>query len=283
MTLNGISQNAALDAADHFVTTFATATLGVAGSPYTINFTYLGDAAFLGATGSSTLTVTQSTPTLTWSNPADIAYGTVLSATQLNATASTGGTFTYTLADDATPAAGAVLHAGANQVLNVSFAPTDANDFTAATKQVAINVSPKTLTASILGDPTKTYDATTAATLTPANFQLIGLVGTDSFTVTQTAGSYNSKDTNAVNVSASLSPSNFTIGTGTLSSDYTFPATATGVGAILAHALTASIIGNPTKTYDATTAATLTPANFQLTGLLPGEEFDRDADGGHLR
>ena len=33
------------------------------------------------------------------------------------------------------------------------------------------------LTASIIGDPTKTYDGTTSATLTQANFSLSGLVG----------------------------------------------------------------------------------------------------------
>src|SRR5205823_5918498 len=43
---------------------------------------------------------TATTPTITWATPADIVYGTALSATQLNATASTAGTFTYT------PAAG---------------------------------------------------------------------------------------------------------------------------------------------------------------------------------
>jgi hypothetical protein len=37
--------------------------------------------------------------------------------------------------------------------------------------------------------------------------------------------------------------------------------------------LTASIIGNPTKTYDGNTNATLTPSNFSLTGLASGESF----------
>src|SRR6185436_15392199 len=37
-----------------------------------------------------------SAPAVTWANPADIAYGAALSATQLNATASVPGTFVYT-------------------------------------------------------------------------------------------------------------------------------------------------------------------------------------------
>src|SRR6185436_12676905 len=74
------------------------------------------------------------TPTITWTTPADIIYGTTLGATQLNATASVPGTFVYT------PAAGAVLSAGAAQTLSVSFTPTDAANYTSATKTVEINV-----------------------------------------------------------------------------------------------------------------------------------------------
>src|SRR5439155_1624453 len=80
------------------------------------------------------INVLKATPVVTWATPADITYGTALSAIQLNATASTPGTFVYT------PAAGAVLNAGNGQSLSVTFAPTDAANFTTATKTVAINV-----------------------------------------------------------------------------------------------------------------------------------------------
>jgi probable HAF family extracellular repeat protein len=53
-------------------------------------------------------------PTITWANPTDIVYGMPLSATQLDATASVPGTFTYM------PAAGTVLHAGAAQTLSAT-------------------------------------------------------------------------------------------------------------------------------------------------------------------
>jgi hypothetical protein len=53
--------------------------------------------------------VTKATPTITWATPADLVYGTALSATQLNATASVAGTFVYS------PAAGTVLNAGAGR------------------------------------------------------------------------------------------------------------------------------------------------------------------------
>jgi hypothetical protein len=83
---------------------------------------------------SVTYTVGQATPTLTWSTPAAITYGTALSATQLTATASVAGAFTYT------PAAGNVLTAGTH-TLSVSFTPTDNADYTTATATVVLVVN----------------------------------------------------------------------------------------------------------------------------------------------
>jgi YVTN family beta-propeller protein len=79
----------------------------------------------------------KSIPTITWSNPADIVVGTPLSDTQLNATASVPGIFSYT------PSAGTVLSAG-TWTLNVSFTPTDTTNYTTATTSVQINVSEAT-------------------------------------------------------------------------------------------------------------------------------------------
>ncbi len=135
-------------------------------------------------------------------------------------------------------------------------------------------IRPAVLTATIIGNPTKTYDGTTTVTLSAANFSLSGLVGTDSFTVTQTSGTYNSADvTAATTVTASLSASDFTPGSGTLASNYMLPTTATGAGSITPAALTASIVGDPTKIYDGTTTATLAAANFHLSGLVGSDSF----------
>src|SRR6185295_5743818 len=71
---------------------------------------------------------------ITWTTPADITYGTALSATQLNATANVAGTFNYT------PASGLVLAAGAAQTLSVTFTPADIANYTTASTSVAINV-----------------------------------------------------------------------------------------------------------------------------------------------
>jgi YDG domain/Galactose oxidase, central domain len=135
-------------------------------------------------------------------------------------------------------------------------------------------ITPKTLTAAITGNPTKPYDGNTTATLAPANYSLSGLISGESITVAQSAGTYNSKDVLSANsVTANLGPADFTAGSGTLLTNYTLPTTASGAGQITAKTLTASIIGNPTKTYDGTTSATLTSANFSLLGLVSGESI----------
>ena len=131
------------------------------------------------------------------------------------------------------------------------------------------SITAKSLTAAIVGNPTKQYDGSTAATLTSANFSLTGLVGTDSFTVTQTVGAYNSKDVATANtVTAALAPGNFTPGTSTTASDYALPTTASGPGHITAKALVGSITAAD-KVYDTTTTATITSRT--LAGVVPGD------------
>jgi outer membrane protein OmpA-like peptidoglycan-associated protein len=72
---------------------------------------------------------------LTWANPASIVEGTALGGTQLNATASVPGTFTYE------PKDGSVLPVGKN-TLKVTFTPTDSR-LTPVTAEVAIEVTAK--------------------------------------------------------------------------------------------------------------------------------------------
>jgi hypothetical protein len=78
----------------------------------------------------------QTTPTIAWVTPAAIAFGSALSAEQLDATASVPGIFTYS------PAPGTVLPAGAGQTLSVTFTPTDLTDYTSATGSTTITVNP---------------------------------------------------------------------------------------------------------------------------------------------
>jgi hypothetical protein len=124
-------------------------------------------------------------------------------------------------------------------------------DYSVTTETATGTITPATLTASITNDPTKSYDGTTTATLAPNNFSISGLVGGESFTVTQTAGMYNSPNVaSATTVTASLTAGDFTAGTGTVASDYTLPTSASGTGSI--NAATAAIAVTPyTVTFNA--------------------------------
>jgi hypothetical protein len=100
---------------------------------------------------SQPIIVVKTTPVITWDNPADITYGTLLSATQLNATASVTGTFVYT------PDIGAKLDAGNNQTLKVDFTPTDTMYYNSASKTVTINVLAASNVSSLSAADIKVY------------------------------------------------------------------------------------------------------------------------------
>ncbi len=78
--------------------------------------------------------ITKATPIITWENPADIYYGTELSATQLNASANIAGSFAYN------PDFNTILEVGDNQALNVEFTPTDVLNYNNENATVYINV-----------------------------------------------------------------------------------------------------------------------------------------------
>jgi hypothetical protein len=114
--------------------------------PLSVTFTPTDQTNYNTATKSVSINVLKATPTITWPNPANITYGTALSATQLNATASVPGAFAYS------PAAGTVLNFGANQTLHVDFTPTDATNYNSASKNVTINVQKASTTTTITSD-----------------------------------------------------------------------------------------------------------------------------------
>src|SRR5208282_5783109 len=129
-----------------FAVTLGSATVG------TFDFAIQGtDGTLTQATPTETLAVNKATPTITWATPSAITYGTPLSPTQLNATASVAGTFVYS------PASGTVLGAG-SQTLSVTFTPIDTTDYNTATATV-------TLVVTAAADFTWTDTGTTSVTL----------------------------------------------------------------------------------------------------------------------
>jgi sugar lactone lactonase YvrE len=136
--LSGTQLNASSPVAGSFIYSPAAGTVLTAGQQtLTATFTPTDTTDYTTATASVTLTVNKATPSITWTTPAAITYGTPLSATQLNATASVAGGFTYS------PAAGTVLTAGSH-TLSVTFAPTDSTDYTTATTTVTLTVNQAT-------------------------------------------------------------------------------------------------------------------------------------------
>ncbi len=101
--------------------------VGIYAVAATINNTnYTGSA-------SGTLVIGKATTAIAWATPAAITYGTPLGASQLNASSTVPGTFTYA------PASGVVLNAG-NQALSVTFTPTDSTDYSPAAASVVLVV-----------------------------------------------------------------------------------------------------------------------------------------------
>jgi hypothetical protein len=132
-----------------------------------VTFTPTDSTDYSTATATVTLTVKQATPTISWTAPSAIAYGTALSATQLDASSTVAGAFTYT------PAAGTVLRAGA-QILSVTFTPTDSTDYTAATSSVSITVNAGTPAISWTAPPAIAYETALSATQLDASSTVAG-------------------------------------------------------------------------------------------------------------
>ena len=156
-----------------------------------VTFTPTDTTDYTTVTKTVQIVVSQVTPVITWSNPAGITYGTALSATQLNATASVPGVLVYT------PAAGNVPAAGTD-TLSVTFTPTDTTDYTTVTKTVQIVVSQATPVITWSNPAGITYGTALSATQLNATASVPGVLvytpaagnvpaaGTDTLSVTFT-------------------------------------------------------------------------------------------------
>lgn len=133
-TLSKTQLNATASVSGTFKYTPASGTKLAAGT-HTLSVTFTpGNSNYGPTTGTVTLLVNQATPILSWSNPSPVNYGTVLSSTQLDATANVAGTFSYN------PAAGTVPVIG-NDPLSVTFTPADSADYTTAQAAVTLTVN----------------------------------------------------------------------------------------------------------------------------------------------
>ena len=104
-------------------------------------FTPEDAANYSNSTIETTIAVAKATTSVSWPEPPGIVYGTPLGASQLNATASVPGTFSYA------PAAGAVLDAGV-QTLTATFTPDDTANYSGSTATVTVTVAKETTSVS---------------------------------------------------------------------------------------------------------------------------------------
>ena len=135
-----------------------------------------GDDNYAGATATVPLNVLKATPAVTWPAPADVVFGALLDASQLNATASEPGTFVYA------PAAGTAPGAGTH-TLTVTFTPYETANFGTATATVSLNVAKATAVLTWATPQSLVYGAALSSTELNAAANVPG-----TFTYTPPAG-----------------------------------------------------------------------------------------------
>jgi hypothetical protein len=165
---------------------------------YTVALNYLGDTNYSAATAATvSLQIGAITPAITWAQPAQITYGTTLSAI-LNAAAANGATpvagiFAYT----ATPAGGSastvtvtsVLSAG-SYVLTALFTPSDAATYGSASATVSLIVGKAAPVLSWSAPMAITSGTALTSVLNPAaTFNSSTVAGSFTFTATAAGGS----------------------------------------------------------------------------------------------
>lgn len=133
--LSATQLNATSDVAGGFVYSPPAGTILNAGTnTLTAVFTPTDTAIYRTMTNTVSLVVNRAVPSVTWSDPESITYGTALSAAQLNASSDVAGGFVYS------PPAGTLLDAGTNTLSAVFTAEDAANYVSPLTNTVTLVV-----------------------------------------------------------------------------------------------------------------------------------------------
>ncbi|MCC6912551.1 MAG: autotransporter-associated beta strand repeat-containing protein, partial [Rhodospirillaceae bacterium] len=150
------------------------------------------------------------------------------------------------------------------------------------------------LAVSLTGAVSKTYDRNSSATLTSANYAFTGAIGqtldagssndtlvasgaapTSASFDTAQAGAGKTVAVSGLSSAASGSPGSVMTATNGAVTVYGYRLSTTSasgaIGAIAQASLTAALTGAVSKTYDTTTAATLLPSNYALSGVIGGD------------
>ena len=241
-------------------------------------FTYAGGSLTINPT---TLTETANGATMTYGGTVPAVTGS-LSTPNIGASAlSSLVTATWSTSASSSSIVGSyAINPTLSYGKNADGSAVVAGDFTAAPASgnaTALAVSPKALTFSgSVTNPTKTYDGTTAATLTTGNSaaSLGGFVNNQSATYTGATGSYSSPNAGTgISVTSTLGSGNFSgSGTGFSWSNYSLPSMVlTGTGTIDKATLTAMAHG-ASMTYGASVPA----LSGSVTGFVNGQTLSSD-------
>src|SRR6185369_8921275 len=136
-------------------------------------------------------------------------------------------------------------------VSGLSISGSDSGNYTLSansTSGAVGQIDAKSITASLTGNVNKTYDGNNTATLSSGNYNLTGVVGGDTVSISNTSGTYNDKN---VGTSKTVDVTSLAL-TGGDAGNYTLASNSVSgsVGNISAKSLTASLTGNVNKTYD---------------------------------
>ena len=255
----------------------------------TANWSFTGGTNYNNQNGTAAIVINRANQIITWSNPANITYGTLLSATQLNASVvgvsggSAPGALTYT------PATGTLLNAGPSQDLTVDAAAT--SNYNAATKTVQINVnkaeqtitwanpaditygtllSVTQLNASVAGSSTLGASAPGGLTYTPAAGTLLNAGTSQDLTVDATATSNYNAATKTVQINVNKAEQTIT---------WANPADITYGTLLSVTQLNASVAGSSTSGTSAPGGLTYTPAAGTLLNAGSNQNLTVNAAG----
>ena len=144
--------------------------------------------------------VTPASPAIIWTNPASISYGTLLSGSQLNATANVPGTFAHA------PAGGTALTAGTN-LLSAIFTPTDTANYYTVTSSVSLVVLRAPLTV-VVNSTNRPYGQTNPV----FTGTIIGVTNSDPITASYNCSATPSSPPSGYAIVPSLNDSNGRLG-----------------------------------------------------------------------
>ncbi len=214
---------------------------------------------------SSNISSTPKTPqSITFNALADKVYGSA--DYDAGATASSGLNITYSTSNTAvaTIVAGKVHIVGIGSVTITASQSGNGLYFPATDQSQSLLITKKTITASLTGTVSKTYDGNTQASLASANYMISGLEIGDVVNLNEPiSGTYDSKDKG---LSKTVSVTGLVI-SGIDAINYQLSSTSVSgtVGAVTAKQLTVNASGI-NKTYDANTTGTVNLSDNRVSG-----------------